>query len=315
VRPACSRHSYDGEITLTATGGTAPYLFSADGGTSWQVQSRFTGLEGGTYLMMVQDDRGCTSGRLVTLTGKVDVQAYAGADTAVCPGGSVTLHGSGGATYEWTPAAYLDDPLSQDPVATPAITTDFILTARTGVCYDEDTVSVTVYPVRGLDAGNDTSVVEGGTVVLRATGEGFVAWHWYPAEGLESTAGQTVTARPTRNMTYYVDGTTAEGCTETDSVHVELVRKLFIPSGFTPNGDGTNDTWHFGHTEYYPNIVVQVFDRWGQRVFYSRGYDRAKEWDGTYNGKALPSGTYYYVVRLNDINGTPPLTGPVTIMR
>jgi len=102
---------------------------------------------------------------------------------------------------------------------------------------------------------------------------------------------------------------------ETDSVRVELIRRLFIPSGFTPNGDGTNDTWHFGHTEYYPNIVVQVFDRWGQRVFYSRGYDRAKEWDGTYNGKALPSGTYYFVVRLNDDHGTPPLTGPVTIMR
>ncbi len=315
VRPQCTQHSADGEIAVTAAGGTAPYLYSADGGVSWQVAPLFRGLEGGTYLVMVKDGHGCTAGQLVTLTGRIDVQASAGADTAVCPGGSVVLHGVGGDTYAWLPADDLDDPAAQDPVARPPVTTDFVMTAYRQGCYDQDTVRVTVYPVRGLDAGGDTSVVEGGAVELRATGEGFVAWQWYPAEGLESTTGQTVTARPTRDMVYYVDGTTAEGCVETDSVHVELVRRLFIPSGFTPNGDGTNDTWHFGHTEYYPNIVVQVFNRWGQRVFYSRGYDRAKEWDGTYNGKALPSGTYYYVVRLNDINGTPPLTGPVTIMR
>jgi gliding motility-associated-like protein len=315
VRPQCTRHSADGEIAVAAGGGTAPYLYSVDGGDSWQVAPLFGGLEGGTYLVMVKDDHGCTAGQLVTLTGRINVQASAGADTAVCPGGSVVLHGAGGDTYAWLPADDLDDPASQDPVARPQVTTDFILTAYRQGCYDQDMVRVTVYPVRGLDAGGDTSVVEGNAVVLQATGEGFVAWHWYPAEGLESTTGRSVTARPTRNMVYYVDGTTTEGCVETDSVHVELVRRLFIPSGFTPNGDGTNDTWHFGHTEYYPNIVVQVFNRWGQRVFYSRGYDSSKEWDGTYNGKALPSGTYYYVVRLNDINGTPPLTGPVTIMR
>jgi gliding motility-associated-like protein len=315
VRPVCSHHSADGEITVTASGGTAPYLYSVDGGKNWQVTSLFTGLEAGVYLVMVQDDHGCQKGELLSLTGLYDVQADAGRDTAVCPGGSVMLHGGGGDAYQWRPAQYLDDPASATPVATPETTTDFVVTAYRGVCYDTDTVRVTVYPVHGLDAGNDTSVVEGGAVVLQATTTGFTAWSWYPAEGLESTSGASVTARPGRDMVYYVDGTTVEGCVETDSVRVELIRKLFIPSGFTPNGDGTNDTWHFGHTEYYPNIVVQVFDRWGQRVFYSRGYDRAKEWDGTYNGKALPSGTYYFVVRLNDDHGTPPLTGPVTIMR
>ncbi len=315
VRPLCARHSFDGEIKITASGGTTPYLYSVDGGVSWQVQDLFTGLEGGTYLAMVQDDHGCKAGALISLTGRIEVVADAGQDTAVCPGGSVTLHGSGGDSYAWSPAAWLDDPSFATPVATPPATTDFVMTAYRQTCYATDTVRVTVYPVHGLDAGNDTSVVEGNAVLLQASGEGFVAWTWYPPEGLENTSGQTVTARPSKSMVYYVDGVTTEGCVETDSVHVELVKKIFIPSGFTPNGDGTNDTWHFGHTEYYPDIVVQVFDRWGQRVFYSRGYDSSKEWDGTYNGKALPSGTYYYVVRLNDVNGSKPLTGPVTIVR
>ncbi len=313
--PACSRGSYDGAITLLASGGTAPYLYSLDGGVTFTVQPDFTGLEGGSYAAVVEDDHSCRATLTVQLEGRYRVVADAGRDTAVCPGGSVQLRGSGGETFSWEPAAYVDDPVAPSPLATPPAPTDFVLTVTSRGCSDRDTVHVDIYPVRGLDAGADTSVVEGGSVVLRATEEGFVAWHWFPEEGLDNTVGPRVTARPRNDMVYYVEAVTTEGCTELDSVRVEVIRRLFIPSGFTPNGDGKNDTWHFGHADYYPDIVVEVFNRWGERVFYSRGYDSSKEWDGTYRGKPLPSGTYYYVVRLNDINRTPPLTGPVTIMR
>ena len=122
-------------------------------------------------------------------------------------------------------------------------------------------------------------------------------------------------ASPVRDMTYFAEATTTEGCLEKDSINIVLIREIFIPSGFTPNGDGKNDTWHFGYTEYYPDMTVEVFDRWGHRVFYSRGYDSSKEWDGTFQGKALASGTYYYVIILHDAKHTPPVTGPVTIIR
>jgi len=315
VRPTCDRGSYDGEIRLSAGGGTAPYLYSVDGGVTFSVQPLFTGLEGGTYQGVVKDDHGCVATLTVMLEGRYHVVADAGRDTSVCPGGSVVLRGAGGDTYAWTPAEWLDDPSSPTPVATPAVPTDFILTVSSHGCSDRDTVHVGIFPVHGLDAGPDTSVVEGGSVVLQATEEGFVTWSWSPAEGLDNTSGPRVTARPAVTTVYHVEAVTVEGCYEHDSVVVEVVRRLFIPSGFTPNGDGTNDTWHFGHGEYYPDIVVEVFNRWGKRVFYSRGYDSSKEWDGTYRGKALPSGTYYYVIRLNDIHHTPPLTGPVTIIR
>ena len=61
------------------------------------------------------------------------------------------------------------------------------------------------------------------------------------------------------------------------------------------------------------NITVEVYNRWGAQVFSSKGYTSEKRWDGTYKGKDVPIGTYYYVIRLND--GSKPITGHVTIVR
>ena len=76
-----------------------------------------------------------------------------------------------------------------------------------------------------------------------------------------------------------------------------------------------NDKWVIPHAvEYGDKIEVQVFNRWGQRLFYSRGYGGSNEWDGTYKGKPVPVGTYYYIITLDD-GKTEPFTGTVTIIR
>jgi gliding motility-associated-like protein len=79
----------------------------------------------------------------------------------------------------------------------------------------------------------------------------------------------------------------------------------------TPNGDGYNDTWRIRGIEYYPAATVEVYDRWGKQVFFSRGYDT--EWDGTYDGKTLPMASYHFVVNLGD--GSPAIVGNITIMK
>ncbi len=75
------------------------------------------------------------------------------------------------------------------------------------------------------------------------------------------------------------------------------------------------NTWVIDNSWLFPDIEVKVVNRWGQVVFYSKGYGNGIEWDGTNNGKELPIGTYYYVIILNDGGNTPPMTGPVTIIR
>ena len=74
---------------------------------------------------------------------------------------------------------------------------------------------------------------------------------------------------------------------------------LAIPNAFSPNGDGINDTWVIKGLQGYPDSKVQIYNRWGQLVYNSRGY--TSPWDGRYNGSPLPVGTFYYVIVANNI--------------
>ena len=84
-----------------------------------------------------------------------------------------------------------------------------------------------------------------------------------------------------------------------------------MPNIFTPNGDNIHDQWMIPNLADYPGATVEVFNRYGQQVYYSAGY--GTPWDGKYKGKDLPAGTYYYIIQLQ--NGFKPLTGSVTIIR
>jgi large repetitive protein len=112
---------------------------------------------------------------------------------------------------------------------------------------------------------------------------------------------------------YKVTVTDVNGCELADSVSItgDYCMAIKIPNSFTPNGDGVNDTWNIPPLQYFPSCAVAIYNRWGQPVFKSIGYP--KPWDGTYNNKSLPVGTYYYVIDLK--NNTRPLSGYVTLIR
>ena len=83
------------------------------------------------------------------------------------------------------------------------------------------------------------------------------------------------------------------------------------PNAFTPNGDGVNDTWDIKFLNLYANCTVEILNRYGNSVFYSVGYPIA--WNGKYKGTDIPSGAYYYIIKLN--NGSKPITGYVAVIR
>jgi gliding motility-associated-like protein len=80
---------------------------------------------------------------------------------------------------------------------------------------------------------------------------------------------------------------------------------------FTPNGDGVNDEWNIPELTAYPNNTVNVFNRYGDKVFSSVGYNQP--WDGTHNGSPVPAGTYYYVINTK-FSGIV-YSGYITVMR
>ncbi|MCC8423439.1 MBG domain-containing protein [Mucilaginibacter sp. UR6-11] len=88
-------------------------------------------------------------------------------------------------------------------------------------------------------------------------------------------------------------------------------KAVIVTNTFTPNGDGVNDTWDIQNIAQYPECTVEIFSRYGNKVFYSLGYPNP--WNGQYNGAALPVGTYYYIIKFNA--DTKSITGNLTIIR
>ena len=100
------------------------------------------------------------------------------------------------------------------------------------------------------------------------------------------------------------------------------LEQLFIPEGFSPDGNGVNDTWHISGIERYPNNKVEVYNRWEVKVYEMDSYGNDNEWDGTPNvlnniilgDGQVPEGTYYYVIILGEDNRNP-IKGYVYIRR
>jgi gliding motility-associated-like protein len=171
----------------------------------------------------------------------------------------------------------------------------------------------TVYPYPHVNAGPDRYIVEGGTITLEPVLYGNdMTYLWTPNLYLiDNTVARVKVNKPLTDMTYRLTVTVRGGCAASDDVFVKLLKFPVIPNTFTPNNDGINDTWKIDYLNTYPNNRVQVFNRTGQLMFESRGYD--KPWDGTYKGKPLPIDTYYYIIEPG--NGRDPITGYVTILK
>lgn len=86
---------------------------------------------------------------------------------------------------------------------------------------------------------------------------------------------------------------------------------IVIPNAFSPNGDGQNDTWLIKNIENYPNSTVDIYNRSGERLYSSIGYDIP--WDGKSKNNTLPYETYYYIINLRD--GSKAISGYVTVIR
>ncbi|MEO1010964.1 MAG: T9SS type B sorting domain-containing protein [Bacteroidota bacterium] len=91
------------------------------------------------------------------------------------------------------------------------------------------------------------------------------------------------------------------GCVAVVSIPFEFTGMLEIPNFFTPNGDNENDLWMIKGREFFPDIEVIIYDRYGRVV---ATLDQVQKWDGTYEGNPLPSGDYWYVVNQNDARST-----------
>lgn len=179
-------------------------------------------------------------------------------------------------------------------------------------CSNFKSEDIIVNPVPTVNAGPDRFVLEGGSATINTSASGSgLSYLWTPATYLNSPTAARPVSTPQADIRYTVVVTSAVGCTATDQVSVNLLKSLLIPNVFSPNGDGINDRWEVKHLESYPGATVEIFNRYGQKVFQSIGY--GTPWDGTYKGSQVPAGTYYYII--NPKNGRQQMAGYVDIIR
>lgn len=308
----------DGAATVTVSGGAGGYVFQWNGDVTPGQTNTASNLCFGANGLVVTDQNGCTDSFTVNIGAIDTVLAFAGNDTNVCFGSPITLIGNGIgniASVEWFELPSMTSIATTDTItvtSTSAGQVCYVYTvygANAG-CFDMDTVCITIDPLPIANAGPDVTIFEEGSTQLN--GSGGVTYTWTPSYGLSDTTIANPVANPMQTTTYYLTVTSPAGCISTDSVIVTVLPKIVFPDGITPNGDGVNDVWIIDFIEEFPNNVVEIYNRWGELLFHADGYKQ--DWDGTYNGKPLPVGTYYFVIELND-GKTKPYTGPITILR
>ncbi len=316
ITPAeCNAYSETGAIQVTISGGTPGYSYLwSDGNTG---EDR-TGLGAGTYILSTSDVNNCTRSDTILVNSLVIVDAYAGPDTTLCHGASIQLYGEGGHTASWSPSDFLSDPGIANPMATEITqTTSYVLTITEEVssfgCFNTDTITISVYPLTGLEVTLDTFIIRGASIQLEATGGPFSAYRWEPSSGLDNSTIPNPVASPLESTRYMVYALNENDCEESGSVYLEVIEDIMAYNVFSPNGDGINDFFDIKNADRFPGIVVEVYSRWGDMLFQTVGYDDSRRWDGTTRGSDAPLGTYYFVII--PYSGAKPITGNVTIIR
>ncbi|RAW01418.1 FG-GAP-like repeat-containing protein [Pseudochryseolinea flava] len=156
---------------------------------------------------------------------------------------------------------------------------------------------------------------EGETSQLNA--DGLLDYTWTPSETLTASNIPNPVAQPIKTTEYTVSGLDQNGCIGTATITLTvfgeaIVNKLGPKNFFSPNNSGPNDVWLVENITDFPQCAVTIYDDKGVKVFDAKPY--ANDWDGKFNGKDLPDGVYFYVIRCEGEENSP-RTGSITLIR
>jgi gliding motility-associated-like protein len=188
------------------------------------------------------------------------------------------------------------------------------LWAVAGDC-TSDTVAKTI-PISRVHAfaGNDTIAVVNQPIQLNASGG--ANYEWTPHDFLTNAFIADPVATLPKDQTYGLTVKNDDGCVANDTLHIKVFEHLdiYVPSAFTPNGDGRNDVLHIIAPGLRELSYFRVYNRWGQTVFETR--DLLKGWDGRINGQVPVTGAYVWIMKgISYLDGVVEKKGTVTLIR
>lgn len=384
----------DGQIIVNASGGTAPFGYTAS--IPPLQNSNTLNVLPGIYNVTVVDANSCVLALQNIIVGlKNNLTIIPTPDETICEGNSVQLDVNTNANqFSWSPASGLSNGNIKNPLASPATTTEYIVTATYGLCSTKDTLIVNVNPAPIADAGPDGDICFGQNYTLQ--GSGGSQFSWTPSTSLSSTnisnpvstPQQTITynlsvtddnsctsliqdqvivkvtppiivktfpsdtvvfagdkfqllatsaatdytwsppvglsdpfvnnpfLNVTSDITFNVSAITSAGCRGEGSVVIKVFKgpEIYVPTGFTPNGDGRNDKLKPFTVGIVNLTYFRVYNRWGQLLFSTVRLDEG--WDGKVKGVEQQTGTYIWMVQGITVDGKKiTKKGTVTLIR
>ncbi len=135
---------------------------------------------------------------------------------------------------------------------------------------------------------------------------------WSPPDFLSRADVPNPVANPKVTTPYQLTALSVAGCPASFSVLVEVVEPVYIPSAFSPNGDGLNDVWTIANIEKFPDCDVSIFNRWGELIFHSRGY--TQPWNGSFGQSKGGVGLYTYQIKTGEGPFATTFRGPLTVL-
>jgi gliding motility-associated-like protein len=274
----------------------------------------------------------CSRMDSIVVNVKMKPVANAGLDTTICYGTQAFLHAthtraSGAVAYLWTPADLVQradtantftDSLFSTPLQVFKVEVSDLYGCNFKV-YDE--INVNIRPQVGLFAGHDTVAGLGVPMLFNGVdvnGSGVNNWEWAVLAGTGVQFSSPYVQSPTVVFNNYATtgyvwensdtialyGRTPEGCWGSDTIVVRVIKgpEYYMPSVFTPNGNGLNDRYRPVNVNIKQLDFFRIYNRWGELVFSSNRLEDG--WDGTYKGKPQPVGTYIWQIRAVTIGGT-----------
>jgi gliding motility-associated-like protein len=169
-----------------------------------------------------------------------------------------------------------------------------------------------IVPPPLVNAGPDRSLVRGDTLQMNATaGNEVVGYQWIPPENLTDANSLNPRAYPLEDQIYTLQVISDIGCTAQDAMTITIIAGLYIPTAFSPNNDGLNDTWRIPFIDSESKATLTIYNRFGQQVY--RAQNSRVAWDGNFKGKPQPSGTYLFHLQYS--GSDKPIKGSLMLVR
>lgn len=295
-----------GNITLdagVATGST--YLWST-GATTQSIEVS----DEGDYWVQITDNNGCLNRDGIKLTTGSILTVDLGDDIEICEGDKAYLKpilnvDADDVSYNWIPGGETGPDIYADKKGKYCVEVTDKLGNKETACVD-----VIINPAPIVDLGDDIKLEIGEVVELDAGNTG-VSYVW-------STNEITSTIEVSSTGNYSVEVTGTKDCVGRDEVNVYAKGRRYLPSGFSPNGDGRNDQLTVKEYDNVKAITFIIYNRGGQRIFQTNNLEimTTYGWDGTYKGELQRMDTYIYFLKVTlDDNKTEVQRGEVTLLR